>query len=99
MPVLTLQGKSFQNRVSASLLKNLNLDELITTNNKEYIKLALDLCKDQEKLKFIKSKLINQIELSNVFNNEIYTKNLEKAYHEAYDQFVNQKKIDNIYLN
>ena len=99
LPVLTLQGKSFQNRVSASLLKNLNLDELITTNNKEYIKLALDLCKDQEKLKFIKSKLINQIELSNVFNNEIYTKNLEKAYHEAYDQFVNQKKIDNIYLN
>ena len=32
-------------------------------------------------------------------NNQIYTKNLEKGYHEAYDQFVNQKKIDNIYLN
>ena len=99
LPVLTLQGKSFQNRVSASLLKNLNLKELITTNNKEYIKLALDLYKDQEKLKFIKSKLIKQKELSRVFNNKIYTKNLEKAYHEAYDQFVNQNKIDNIFLN
>ncbi len=99
LPVLTLQGKSFQNRVSASLLKNLNLKELITTNNKEYIKLALDLYKDQEKLKFIKSKLIKQKELSRVFNNKIYTKNLEKAYHEAYDQFVHQNKIDNIFLN
>ena len=99
LPVLTLQGNSFQNRVSASLLKNLDLNELITTNKKEYIKLALDLCKDQEKLEFIKSKLIKQKELSSVFNNELYTKNLEKAYHEAYDQIVNQKKIDNIYLN
>ena len=99
LPVLTLQGRSFQNRVSASLLKNLNLNELITTNSKEYIKLALDLYNDQKKLKFIKSKLINQKELSSVFNNKIYTKNLENAYHEAYDLFVNQKKIDNIYLN
>ena len=99
LPVLTLQGNSFQNRVSASLLKNLDLNELITTNDKEYIKLALDLCRDREKLEFIKSKLINQKELSSIFNNQIYTKNLEKGYHEAYDQFVNQKKIDNIYLN
>ena len=99
LPVLTLQGNSFQNRVSASLLKNLDLNELITKNNKEYIKLALELCRDREKLGFIKSKLINQKKLSSIFNNQIYTKNLEKGYHEAYDQFVNQKKIDNIYLN
>ena len=98
LPVLTLQGKSFQNRVSSSLLENLNLNELITTNAKEYIKLALDLCRDQEKLELIKSKLINQKKLSSIFNNKIYTKNLEKAYNETYDQFVNQKKIGNIYI-
>jgi len=98
LPILTLQGKSFQNRVSASLLKNLNLNELITSNREEYIKLALDLCKDREKLKLIKSKLINQKRLSDLFNNKIYTKNLEKAYSEAYSKFVNQKKIDNIFL-
>ncbi len=98
LPVLTLQGKSFQNRVSSSLLENLNLNELITTNAREYIKLALDLCRDQEKLELIKSKLINQKKLSSIFNNKIYTKNLEKAYNETYDQFVNQKKIGNIYI-
>ena len=98
LPVLTLQGKSFQNRVSSSLLENLNLNELITTNVEEYIKLALDLCKSQEKLELIKSKLINQKKLSSIFNNKIYTKNLEKAYNETYDQFVNQRNVGNIYI-
>ena len=30
LPILTMQGEGFQSRVTASLLKNLELDELIT---------------------------------------------------------------------
>ena len=98
LPILTLQGESFQSRVSSSLLKNLDLDELITSNKEDYIKLAIKLYENNEKIKSFKIKLTNQRKLSNIFNNKIYTKNLEKAYFEAQDRFVNQKKIDNIYL-
>ncbi len=98
LPVLTLKGEAFQSRVSASLLKNLDLDELITLNEEDYINLAIKLYKDNKKIKSFKIKLTNQKKLSNIFNNKIYTKNLEKAYFEAQDRFVNQKKIDNIYL-
>tara|TARA_B100001057_G_scaffold68084_1_gene61817 strand:+ start:135 stop:2219 length:2085 start_codon:yes stop_codon:yes gene_type:complete len=98
LPILTLQGEAFQSRVSASLLKNLDLDELITSNKEDYIKLAIELYENNEKIKSFKIKLTNQKKLSNIFNNKIYTKNLEKAYFEAQDRFVNQKKIDNIYI-
>ena len=36
LPILTLQGKTFQSRVTASLLKDLNLKELITNNKEDY---------------------------------------------------------------
>ena len=43
-------------------------------------------------------KLQSQKKISNIFNSQLYTTNLEKAYYEARDRFVNKKKIDNIYL-
>ena len=98
LPIITLQGSSFQSRVSSSLLKNLDLDELICKNKEDYLNLAIELYENQEKLKFIKAKLSKQKKISRIFNNKIYTKNLEKGYLEAYDKFVNQKSTSNIYI-
>lgn len=98
LPILTLQGEAFQSRVSSSLLQNLDLSELITSNKEDYIKLALELSNNNEKIESFKSKLKNQKKISEIFNNKVYTKNLEKAFFVAHDRFVNQKKMDNIYL-
>ena len=64
LPILTMQGEGFQSRVSASLLKNLELDDLITTNKNEY-KLALELSNNEEKMNSIKFRPKNQKNIKN----------------------------------
>ena len=98
LPILTMQGEGFQSRVTASLLKNLELDELITSNKEDYVKLALELNNNKEKMNSIKFRLKNQKKISKIFDSKLYANNLEKGYCEALDRFVDEKKIENIYI-
>ena len=50
LPILSLPGLTFQSRVSGSLLKQLNLDELIAINEKDYEQKAVDFCINPFKL-------------------------------------------------
>ena len=78
VPVLTLMGKNFSSRVSASCLKAAKLDWLITKNLKEYESLAIKIAKTKKKTK---------IDASNtpLFDTLTYTENLEKLYKNIYD--------------
>ncbi len=98
LPILTMQGEGFQSRVTASLLKNLELDELITSNKEDYIKLALELNNNKEKINSIKFRLKNQKKISKIFDSKLYANNLEKGYCEALARFMDEKKIENIYI-
>ena len=117
IPVVTLKGNSFPSRVASSLLKTLNMDELITNNLKDYKKKILEIYhnkkyQDQLKDQIIKNKeksnqlgyyllnnfykfhdklkdqIIKNKEKSNLFKTEIFTKNIEKAYHEIYKNYL-----------
>jgi len=99
VPIISLFGESFQSRVSYSLLKNLRMDELITTNIEDYKNLAITLVNDPLKLKKIKNKLINNKKKSNIFNTKLYTINLEKAYKLVYEKHKNNLEPENIYIN
>ncbi len=99
LALLTMTGQSFQSRVSASLLKNLNIPELITSNIEDYENFAIYLANNPEKLKEIRQKLISSIKSSNTFNTKIYTKNLEKAYQQTYENYYKNLAPENIYIN
>ena len=43
VPIITLIGNSFQSRVGASILNCIKMNELITKNQKDYQKLAIEL--------------------------------------------------------
>tara|TARA_B100000787_G_scaffold154568_1_gene129494 strand:- start:2316 stop:2855 length:540 start_codon:yes stop_codon:yes gene_type:complete len=88
LPVLTKIGKGFAARVASSLLNSLEIPELITTSEKEYEALALDLASNFEKLSLIKKKLVDKRNTAPLFNTEAYTKNLEKAYTKAYVRYL-----------
>ena len=80
IPIITRQGKSFSARVCSSLLKSLELDELIVKNNTEYEEKALFIAKNKNYLKELKFRL-NQNKLkSSLFDSEKFTRNLEKLY-------------------
>ena len=99
LPLLTMAGESFQSRVASSLLKNLNLPELITSNITDYENFAIYLANNPKSLKEIKEKLLFSIKDSNTFNTKIYTKNLEKAYQLVYERYHQNLKPENIYIN
>tara|TARA_Y100001968_G_scaffold86376_1_gene77408 strand:- start:1386 stop:3740 length:2355 start_codon:yes stop_codon:yes gene_type:complete len=80
LPVLTLTGKSFSARISTSILTAIGLQELICSNENEYLKKAIDLAMHPEKQIAIKRKLNIAIKTSEYFNSNIFTKDLEKIY-------------------
>jgi len=87
IPIVTLRGLSFSNRVASSLLINLNLSELITSTELGYENLAIKLAKNPEYLKEIKTKLISNVKASSVYNIGEYTKSIESGYIQIYERY------------
>jgi predicted O-linked N-acetylglucosamine transferase (SPINDLY family) len=96
--LVTLQGSSFQSRVSASIINNLKLNQLITSNIEDYIKLSVELAKNVDKYNELKDQLKNNLKIERISTNKIYTKNLETAFEEVYMK--NQKNLpnENLYI-
>ena len=80
LPVLTQVGTSFASRVAASLLRAIELPELITTSQEEYAALALELALDPDRLSLIKSRLQKNRLTTPLFNTKSFTQYLEEAY-------------------
>lgn len=97
-PLLTLAGESFASRVSASLLSSMNMRELITYSEKEYEDLAVKLSNDNRKILEIKQRLSIEKGNSTLFNSQLYTKNLELAYLEIWNNFRKGLEPKNIYI-
>jgi predicted O-linked N-acetylglucosamine transferase (SPINDLY family) len=97
-PLLTLAGESFASRVSASLLSSMNIKELITYSEKEYEDLAVKLSNDNKKIIEIKQRLTIAKGNTTLFNSETYTKNIELAYLEIWNNFRKGLKPKNVYI-
>ena len=80
LPVLTCLGKAFPGRVAASLLRSLDLPELITYSENEYIAKAEEFAQNPEKLRLIKNKLDVNKFLKPLFNTELFCRSLESAF-------------------
>lgn len=88
VPVITLKGKHFASRVSASLLTSIGLTELITTDSKEYEDLAVKLAKSPEQIKNIKDKIEKNKLSKDLFNTQKFVKNLENAYISMWHNYI-----------
>jgi predicted O-linked N-acetylglucosamine transferase (SPINDLY family) len=80
LPVLTCLGKTFPGRVAASLLRSLDLPELITYSENEYVAKAEELAINPEKLRLIKNKLDTNKFSQPLFNTELFCRSLETAF-------------------
>ncbi len=95
LPVLTLKGNTFASRVSSSLLKAINLEELITNSVDEYKTVAISLAKNPQKLNTIRKKLKINKNKSLLFDTKNYTKNLEAAYKLIFKRYNEKKPAEN----
>jgi len=99
-PLLTIEGEGFQSRVASSILKNLELNELICSNYEEYEYKAIKIANSPIELKKIKEKLKQKLTLNyKIFDIKNYAKNLEKAYLKVYE--INSKNLrpEDIFIN
>jgi predicted O-linked N-acetylglucosamine transferase (SPINDLY family) len=80
LPVVTCYGKAFHGRVAASLLKAIDLPELVTTGPEDYEALALELAKNPALLKVTREKLIRNRATTALYDSESFRKGIEAAY-------------------
>ena len=98
LPVLTLKGNSFNSRMAASVINAVNLPELITSSQKEYESLAIELAMHPETLKSIKEKLIKNLPTAPLYDTPLFTRHLETAYLTMYDRYQQGLDPDHIYV-
>jgi predicted O-linked N-acetylglucosamine transferase (SPINDLY family) len=67
-------------RVAGSLLKTLNLPELITTSLDEYRALAIDLAENPERLTALRTRLATARDTSTLFDATHFARKIERAY-------------------
>jgi predicted O-linked N-acetylglucosamine transferase (SPINDLY family) len=80
LPVLTQVGNAFAGRVAASLLRAIELPELITSTTQQYEDLAVQLAENPPRLAEIRQKLAQNRVRTPVFDTPSYTRYLESAY-------------------
>jgi protein O-GlcNAc transferase len=78
-PVLTIRGTSFCARVAASLVTAAGLPELVAADADDYRSKGHALIGDRERLKTLKSSLLQGRNTSLLFDNARYTAQLEQA--------------------
>ncbi len=88
LPVLTLYGKSYHSRMSSSLLKSIDMDELIAYNKNEYEEKAYFLATKPEELIKIREKLKYKLNDYKNFNTNLFTEELELKYKSIYSKHV-----------
>jgi predicted O-linked N-acetylglucosamine transferase (SPINDLY family) len=80
LPVLTCLGETFAGRVSASLLNNLDVPELVAVSLADYERLAVELALDQDRYAKIKQKLSDNRLTTPLFDTALFTRHLEAAF-------------------
>jgi len=99
LPVLTRQGQSMPSRMASSILKSIDLPELITQTSLEYEQLAIELGHNQNKLDEIAEKLKANKFTTTLFDTTLFTKDLEKAYRSIYDLHTTGESPKNIVIH
>ncbi|MBN1403100.1 MAG: hypothetical protein JW942_01355 [Opitutales bacterium] len=79
VPVLTIMGKRHSERISASILKQIGLDEAVAQNEDEYLNKACEWAATPERLAQWRTSLREAVE-SRLGNAPAYARQLEAAY-------------------
>jgi len=87
LPVVTRLGEAMAGRVAASLLRALNLPELITTTVDQFEDLAVDLATNLERLERIKRTLAANRLTQPLFDTRRFARDIETAYRRIIERY------------
>jgi predicted O-linked N-acetylglucosamine transferase (SPINDLY family) len=87
LPVVTCTGNIFAGRVATSMLRNVGLPELVTSNLEDYEALALKLATDPALLQSIRRKLADNRSTCRLFDSDRFRRHIESAYETMWDTY------------
>ena len=99
VPVLTRIGDVFAGRVAASLLKAIDLPDLVTTTPQAYEELAIELATDPQKGAAIKTRLARNRLTTPLFDTQRFTRDIEAAYTAMYERHRADLAPEHIYVS
>jgi len=92
VPVITLEGTSHASRVGASLLHAAELSDLISHSPEEYVRIAVKLAADRDRLTSLRASMRARLEASPLRDEIDYTQRLETAYRKMWESWCVEKK-------
>ncbi len=96
LPVITCQGDTFASKVAASLLLQLECQELICQSLDDYEKKAIQLASQPDELMRIKQKVNTAIKTTDLFKPEKFSRLLEAKYQHIWQTYQsNAEKLTN----
>lgn len=96
LPVVTMAGQGFAARVAASLLRAVDLAELVTGSRSEYEQLALALARDPGRLRALRTRLLANRHSAPLFDTRAFTRHIEEAYRRAWQNQGEGRPADTI---
>jgi len=91
VPLLTKKGNSFYSRIGTSINKNLEMEDWIANDEKDYILKAISKASDLKKLLQIKKKLRNKFLKSPLSNAKQFAKNFENCLNLMWKTYLENK--------
>ena len=88
VPLLTKKGNNFYSRIGTSINKNLDMEDWIANNEKDYIVKAISKASDLEKLFQTKKELRNKFLKSPLSNTKQYAKHFENCLKGLLSEFL-----------
>ncbi|MAF49836.1 MAG: hypothetical protein CMM10_16395 [Rhodospirillaceae bacterium] len=79
MPVITLLGRNFVDRVAASIATHAGFPEFIAATEDEYVALAVDMARDAEKLNLLRQGMRDRLHESDLCSSGAYATGVETA--------------------
>lgn len=87
VPVVSLAGKMHAGRMGLSMLNCIGLPELCGADEGEYVKIAVELASDVERLAGIRAGMRERLKGSPLLDGKRYTRNLEGAYRRVWREW------------
>ncbi|MDH6059791.1 tetratricopeptide repeat protein [Chrysosporum bergii ANA360D] len=90
VPTLTLAGKRKMERMSATILHSVGLDEFITHSVEEYVQRAVELVKSPDILQDLRSTMRQRVQQSPLLDVQEMTRTLEASYEQMWQIYLQQ---------
>ena len=92
VPILTLKGDSFISKCGESVNMNLNMNDWIANDQKEYVDKAIKYTKNINQLNIIRSNLIKNSRKSNLFDAKKFSNHFQDAINNIWQAYLKRCK-------